>query len=203
LSNLYAERLKSKHGNLDDRTKLILEVFIPSFSVSALLAVTIYVLFDAIRIIRSHGEDDDVNVYFLWAFSIGNFVVDVLSSLMFYFRGKDALVTSSPHAPLRTFSLDRRSFDMGKRNFFAPVPTTDNVVVVPNLNMLSALTHVGGDTLRTLSVFTAAVISTAGGFKGSLCDAWASVVVSVSIIICVLPLCNEIYKAATTTNSSE
>ena len=43
-----------------------------------------------------------------------------------------------------------------------------------NLNMISAFTHVGGDTLRTLSVFVAAAIATFSGTPGYLCDAWAS-----------------------------
>ena len=62
--------------------------------------------------------------------------------------------------------------------------------------MISALTHVGGDTMRTMSVFFAAVIATAGQ-PSSLCDAWAAIVVSFTICIAVIPLVNEIYKAAT------
>lgn len=189
---MYAERVKSKYGVLDDGTRRVLEVFIPSISVMALLGVTGYILADAIGIIQEGESDDDVNVYFLWAFSSANFLVDLISSLMFYWRGKDALV-SEHHAPLRTFSLDRRSFDMGKRPL---IP-----INIPNLNMMSALTHVGGDTLRTVSVFIAALVATVSDVDGSLCDAWASIVVSISIIICVIPLCHEIYKAAFNKNS--
>jgi len=185
--NMYAERVKAKYGTLDDTTRRILEVYIPTFSVTALLGVTGWIVSDAIGVIQGGGGDDDVNVYFLWAFSVANFFVDLFSSLMFYMRGKDALIATNPnHAPLRTFSLDRRSMDMGKRP----------LIPLPNLNMLSALTHVGGDSLRTLSVFMAALISTAFNQDGTLCDAWASIVVSISIVICVIPLCREIYKAA-------
>jgi Co/Zn/Cd efflux system component len=62
--------------------------------------------------------------------------------------------------------------------------------------MMSALTHVGGDTMRTASVFIAAVIATASNASSSLCDAWAAVVVSFTICCAVIPLINEIYKAA-------
>jgi Co/Zn/Cd efflux system component len=205
---MYAERVKSRSGGkLDERTKRILEVYIPSFSVTALLAVTGYITADAISTIQSGGDGDDVNIYFLWAFSVANFFVDLFSSLMFYLRGKDGLLAQRAsllgghpeiaahgqhdlsHAPLRTFSLDRRSIDMTKRPI---IPKA----ILPNLNMLSALTHVGGDSLRTLSIFLAAVISTAGNQSAALCDAWASVVVSITIVICVIPLCREIYRAA-------
>ena len=142
----------------------MLEVYIPSFSVTALIGVTIYITYDAATVLASGGEDDDVNVYFLWAFSSANFLVDFLSSLLFYLRGKDGLMVNANNpkqdqAPLRTFSLDRQSADMEKRH---PLD-----LPIFNLNMLSALTHVGGDTLCTTSVFVAAIIATAGGVEGS------------------------------------
>lgn len=183
---MYAERVKAKYGVLDETTKRVLEVYIPTFSVTALLAVTGWITSDAIAVIQGNGDDDEVNVYFLWGFSVANFFVDLFSSLMFYMRGKEALIADVSHAPLRTFSLDRRSVDMRKRP----------LISLPNLNMLSALTHVGGDTLRTLSVFIAALITTAFNQDSALCDAWAAIVVSISIVICVIPLCKEIYKAA-------
>jgi Co/Zn/Cd efflux system component len=157
--------------------------------VTALVAVTIYISVDAISVIKEHGkEGDEVNIIFLYAFAAGNFFVDLISSIMFYLRGKDALVNvhDTLHAPLRTFSLDRSSIDMGKRS------------LLPNLNMISALTHVGSDTLRTASVFIAALIATFGKQNGNLCDAWAAVVVSITIFAAIIPLCTEIYKAATT-----
>ena len=64
-----------------------------------------------------------------------------------------------------------------------------------NLNMMSAFTHVGGDTLRTLSVFVAAAIATASSVPGYLCDAWAAVFVSLTIVITIMPLCTEIVRA--------
>lgn len=184
---MYAERVKAQTGVLDSGTRRVLEVYIPMFSVCALIGVTCYIVSDAIAVIRDGGEDDEVNVIFLWAFSITSAFVDVITSLMFYWGGKDALTTEH-HAPLRTFSLDRRSIDMGKRTL---IPTT-----ILNLNMMSALTHVGGDSLRTLAVFVAALIATLTDYDGSLCDAWASIVVSASIFLFVIPLCSEIYKAA-------
>lgn len=173
---MYAEFVKAKYGVLDDGTRRVLEVYIPTFSVSALIAITCWILCDAIRIIQSRGIDDDVNIYFLWGFSVANFLVDFISSLLFYFR----------HTPLRSIQLDSTCVDIGIRPLIPRL----------NLNMLSALTHVAGDTMRTVSVFVAAFISTVFHQPGSLCDAWASVAVSITIFICVIPLCREIVKEA-------
>lgn len=261
---MYAEWIKNKHGFLDGRTRFILEVYIPSFSVLALLAVTAYIMSDAVNVIRNKGHDDgsEVSVVYLFAFSTGNFLVDVFSSLMFYLRGvdgfknythvkileEDAMTTDSERAPLRHYSLDDRterlivgSEDVLNNYYGTQTLTTNNInnptststahnsnnskpeatdkqkeeTALPapaslvedfshtvrkirhNLNMLSAFTHVGSDTLRTLSVFVAAMIATFTGVSGNLCDAWAAVVVSLTICGAVMPLCSEIYKAAT------
>lgn len=287
---MYAEWVKAKQGYLDGKTRYLLEVYIPSFSVMALLGVTIYIMSDAVRVIRNHGDDgEEVSVVFLYAFSCGNFAVDVFSSLMFYLRGTDGFknyhhvvqVTHGPdsmdssshhpfdaeqggvgaHAgaaaakhdhfvpPLRAHSLDERTErfihdsettlhahqqekqqKMNRHSASATAVPVTAVSAAPaaapatahdgcsyqhgetpcrsvsmttvrkirnNLNMMSAFTHVGSDTMRTLSVFVAAVIASTTGYSGNLCDAWAAVVVSVTIFAAVIPLCAEIYKAAT------
>jgi Co/Zn/Cd efflux system component len=263
---MYAEWLKNKYGHLNAHKRFVLEVYIPSFSVLALLAVTAYVLSDAINVIRNKGRDDgeDVNVVFLFAFSTGNFMVDVLSSLMFYLRGSDGFKhyaqvlflnddssahhsgTSEEHEQqqqsdqlavkepgLRHYSIDERterliieseealhSYQQQKQHDkhrpHSPraqrlaSPRTDNHKedgknpigsavrkIRHNLNMLSAFTHVGSDTLRTVSVFIAALVATFSGYSGNLCDAWAAVVVSITICFAVIPLLSEIFSAAT------
>lgn len=258
---MYAEWLKNKHGHLNAHTRFVLEVYIPSFSVLALLGVTAYILSDAINVIRNKGRDDggEVSIVFLFAFSTGNFIVDVLSSVMFYLRGSDGfkhyaqvlLLSDSSEKReqlndqlpvkepgLRHYSIDERTerliieseealhsyrieqdkkksnqMEQNKQN---QLPTTraprlaspredksnDPIgsavrKIRHNLNMLSAFTHVGSDTLRTMSVFIAAMIATFSGYSGNLCDAWAAVVVSLTICFAVMPLLSEIYRAAT------
>ena len=56
-----------------------------------------------------------------------------------------------------------------------------------NLNMLSAFVHVGGDTIRTLSVIIGATISTTAHIDT---DKW--------IVLMVIPLIRDIIIAATT-----
>lgn len=169
---MYAERLKAG-DELSVRTKFILEIGVPSFSVMALLGVTGYISSDAIEVIYSNGSEDDVNIYFLFGFAAANFFVDIVSSYMFYVRRHEIF-------------LDQALMD---ENTSMTTSTKSN----KNLNMISAFTHVGGDTMRTFAVFFAALISSVTSASGSICDAWAAVVVSGTIILCVLPLIKEIY----------
>lgn len=65
-----------------------------------------------------------------------------------------------------------------------------------NLNMLSAFVHVGGDTIRTLSVIIGAAVSTIFHVDADICDAWAAIVVSVTIVFMVVPLIRDIITSA-------
>lgn len=65
---MYSEHVKAKQGQLDVNTKFILEVGIPSFSVCALLGVTVWITLDAIAVIMN-PENESVNVYFLFGFA--------------------------------------------------------------------------------------------------------------------------------------
>ena len=64
-----------------------------------------------------------------------------------------------------------------------------------NLNMISAFTHLTGDSMRTFSVIVAALISTIAGIPSNICDAWAAIVVTITICFMVIPLVWEINKA--------
>lgn len=177
---MYAERVKAKQGTIDPATRRILEVYVPTFSICALLGVTGWITSDAIKVIMNGDDGDDVNVAFLFGFASANFVIDVISSILFYTR-KDSVLKDEP---LHTFSMDRNSIAWSKKP------------LLPNLNMISALTHVGSDTMRTCSVFIAAMIATVGHQSSSLCDAWAAVVVSITIVLAVIPLIKEIVNVA-------
>jgi cation diffusion facilitator family transporter len=65
-----------------------------------------------------------------------------------------------------------------------------------NLNMISAFTHILGDTLRTISMFVAALVSTLSGIDGDICDAAAAIVVAVSILAICGPIIIDIKNAA-------
>eukprot|EP01036_Dinobryon_divergens_P025534 gene25534-34091_t len=205
-TNMYAEWLKSKGEKLSSRTKIILEVGIPCFSICALLGVTAYITSDAVEVIKSNGADDDLDVYFLYGFASANFIVDVISAYLFYVRRKVVFL----YIPLLTdqersssSSIDEKDPEAEGSNILGSnllamkrIPSPDEKPQEKNLNMISAFTHVGGDTLRTCAVFIAAVVSDTTSVSGSVCDAWAAVIVSITIIICVIPLTKEIYHKA-------
>jgi len=178
---MYAEIQKKRGNEISESTRFMLEVCIPSFSVCALLGVVGWITSDAVQVIISNQGGDDVDVGFLYGFACANFLVDGISSGLFYLKRKDVLVSEA------IILSSKHSFTLEKEG---------DIKQKANLNMISALTHVGGDTMRTSSIFFAAVIATAGQ-PSSLCDAWTAIVVSFTICIAVIPLVNEIYKAAT------
>jgi Co/Zn/Cd efflux system component len=71
------------------------------------------------------------------------------------------------------------------------------MILSKNINMMSALTHVSGDTLRTVSVFVSAIVASVTDVPTSVCDAWAAVVVSLTILGIVIPLLREILLSVT------
>lgn len=65
-----------------------------------------------------------------------------------------------------------------------------------NLNMISAFTHILGDTLRTIAMFVAALVSTITGIDGDICDASAAIVVAISMLVLCGPIIIDIKNAA-------
>lgn len=67
-----------------------------------------------------------------------------------------------------------------------------------NLNMVSAFTHLSGDTFRTVAVFASALVSDVfPSCSRAKIDAWAAIVVSVSILFATAPLIFGIVDTAT------
>ena len=65
---------------------------------------------------------------------------------------------------------------------------------VNNVNMMSALSHVSADTLRTFAVFFSALVVTLFGVNSALSDAWASLFCNCTIFMTLIPLFGEIRK---------
>ena len=86
----------------------------------------------------------------------------------------------------------------GNAKFLCCCCEIGSTAVKRNLNMLSAFTHIGGDSLRTLSVFCAATYSSLSGVDGDVCDAYAAIAVGITIVLLVLPLFGNIIIACST-----
>lgn len=69
---MYAERIKSSGNAIDEPTRMMLEVYIPTFSICCLLAVTGWITFDAVNVISGKDKDEDTNMYYLFGFSSGD-----------------------------------------------------------------------------------------------------------------------------------
>ena len=86
-TNMLAEKIKARDGNLSKQQRFLLEVAVPSFSVLSLLGVTAWITTEAVRtLMYPSPEDEDVNIYVLWGFSSLNMVVDIASFYMFWLR---------------------------------------------------------------------------------------------------------------------
>jgi Co/Zn/Cd efflux system component len=105
---------------------------------------------------------------------------------MFYLRRHDVFQESKPLMSMSLFN-----------EIINPSSPVDIEERKSNVNMMSAMTHIGGDSFRTASVFICAVVASTTSISSDLCDAWAAVAVTLSIILFIIPLCKEIYSAAT------
>ena len=169
--------------------RFILEVVIPAISLCCLLIVTGYVTAEAIDVIRRPTEDHEiVNIYFLFGFSFINVFVDLLSSCMFFRNGEeDVFLSYRIKKRISSYNSLSESIEEAERE------EPGNA----NLNMISAFTHLTGDSLRTFSVIVAALISLVANIPSNICDAWAAIVVTITICFMAIPLLREIYKATT------
>jgi Co/Zn/Cd efflux system component len=149
-----------------------MQVGIPTFSVITLLAVSAWIAKDAVVILlRPVDVSQTVNPIFLFGYSSANALVDLICGILFYLRKKDVL---------KMKALD--DVHTGQHNHHT------------NVNMASALTHVGGDILRTISVFVAALVGVTTNISTTKTDAWAAIIVTITILFLVAPLIGEIIK---------
>jgi Co/Zn/Cd efflux system component len=225
ICNAYVEWYKANHiGHSNNRSMICVEIVIPILSLFALLGTTIYIVIDAINLLHHPPAKDDVNVDYLFSYSVGNFVVDIICSGLFYLRRnqifqeqetipKISLNTSISFNPEDDLEVDEEEKEFGTLDGSSSRPTTSSTHLdrhedcfstckscftcgccTPsssghvNINMMSAFVHVLGDTLRTIAIFLAAFVSTITGIDGDICDAWAAILVSGSILVICWPL---------------
>ena len=148
---------------------------------------------ESIQEIRFPTNEGSVNVFFLYGFASFNLIIDVASTYMFLRKGKNFAYT------------EQSSVEQGKDQAIDIMP--GNQVIMPaieqpiilqktiNINMLAAFSHLGADSLRTASIFLAAIVASSTDIDSGLCDAWAAIIVSSTIFVMAAPLINYIIKA--------
>lgn len=186
-SNIYAERVKARGEILTFAQKMRIEVIIPIFSACALGGVSGYVGAQALEVIlHPNDEGKDVSVTILFAYASVNMLIDLISNFLFIRKQNQTFYVKTARIAHPHLIADDHSAVESITNPPKQIST--------NMNMLSAFAHITGDTLRTLAVFAAAIMASTTRIPASLCDAWAAVLVTITIIGLLIPLCMEIYK---------
>eukprot|EP01038_Epipyxis_sp_PR26KG_P004310 gene4310-6107_t len=235
MGNMYAEWFKNRYRDEQSfNCRIAVELIIPTISVCGLIGVNSYIMFDAVsKLLRP--DLYEVNIEYLYIFSMVNLLVDLICSVLFLIRGKNLFVEDMDLYNNQKFQLsldttvnfesdeefgileDDFLFDNSGNlsnssaihhstldndissscwksitfdNFFSVLCSSSHTK--KNLNMMSAFTHILGDTFRTVAVLSAALVSSIFSIKGDICDSWAAILVSLSIFIVCLPLLLEI-----------
>jgi len=171
------------------KTLLYLECVGPSFSVITLIAVTIYILNEALgtlaaeKAARADGVvlDDETDVKIMLLFASLNLGIDVVNVFVFK-RNKDSESADSAAAEGDTVNFEESANNDEDETNGTGTPATTN------MNMCSAYTHIFADTLRSIAVLVAALVSMITGASGEYCDAIAAIIVSVIIGCSAVPL---------------
>lgn len=161
-----------------------------------LLGVTCYLTVDAINVISDKsGVVVPVKINYLYGFAAANLFIDFLSSYVFL-RNDSKEHVFFISTVKEVDDLNIFGSDIPNPTLNTEVNSTPKAKKRVNLNMISAFTHLTGDSMRSISVFIAALVSTFSGVQSQICDAWAAVVVTVTIVLMVVPLIREIFRAS-------
>ena len=232
---MYAEKIKIQHASanggepMSTRIRIMLDVIVPSISITLLLSVTIFIAYDALRILLHPPAKDDVAVSYLYTFATLNIIIDLVCGFLFYAKGLGVFreidsnrapstylhgfddkfaLTIDPEEEERTLYMDNLEEEGkggggndngGHQHYSSPSSSSSsssheqgggegNRRHKTNLNVLTAFAHLGGDTLRSLSVFLAALVSSFSGIDADICDAWAALVVAITILALAVPI---------------
>uniref|UniRef100_A0A7S2SW32 Cation efflux protein transmembrane domain-containing protein n=1 Tax=Rhizochromulina marina TaxID=1034831 RepID=A0A7S2SW32_9STRA len=146
LGNLAAE------CNPDEQSKRVVEMAVSGLSLSLLLGFTVYFAVDAIDDIVTAGDkDESVDPHIVLAFAMLGLLFDMLSLFFYAFwngaqhRGYTPLPSDGDQGKLGT-SLSEVAGPRG------------GVAWLGNINMMSALLHVGSDFLRSLTTLIEATV---------------------------------------------
>lgn len=110
ICNIYGEWAKVHNQRSTVTSRIVLEVAIPGLSTVALIAVTLYVLVDAIGILHHPPEKNDVNTNYLYGYAAANLCVDLVCGFLFSLRQGDVFTEAGqvPKLSLDTFvALDQ------------------------------------------------------------------------------------------------
>ncbi|RYG95290.1 hypothetical protein EON65_56200 [archaeon] len=103
VGNAYVEWVKGQYGRISLRMRWVVEVYMPGVSVMALVLVTIYITYDAAKVLFHPPKIDTVDVGYLYGYSAANLLVDIVCGALFYLRSEDVF---EEHEEVPRLSLD-------------------------------------------------------------------------------------------------
>eukprot|EP01065_Artemidia_motanka_P024345 TRINITY_DN289_c0_g1_i8.p1 TRINITY_DN289_c0_g1~~TRINITY_DN289_c0_g1_i8.p1 ORF type:complete len:301 (+),score=140.96 TRINITY_DN289_c0_g1_i8:70-972(+) len=146
----------------DARKKQRNQLLASGFSFFALFGITVYFLQDAVStVISGDFSDDDVNAYIVFAFAVAGLTFDLLCLAPYFLYGCPCFKGKAAEDD----DVDADSEQM---------------------NLCSALMHVSADLMRSTTTFVESILIWAYGINGSKCDAYATVIVSSTILLGLL-----------------
>lgn len=193
--NIYAEYVRATTD--DDARVRTVDVFASTFSVIALVVVTVYVFVGSLqRLVQADDNDGEetVNGRLVVEFAVGNLVLDVVMCVSFW-RG-------SGRGNEGEEDNDDGDESEERRNLEAPLLTEDGeshtaVRWLPHalrdINMCSAFSHLFADTLRTTTELVGGAIESAVESESLKTDAISSIIVSFFIFFAALVVVYEAY----------
>lgn len=157
LGNLAAE------CNPNPRTKKQVELTVAGLSLTLLLGFTLVFFFDAAgEILEPKKEASEVDARIVLAFALLGLLFDTVSITAFFFWAETPLLTTE-----QTSDEETEEHDTAK-----------------DLNVLSALLHIGSDLLRSLTTFVEAIIILSWPKFGSeKVDGWSALIVCFIIAV--------------------
>jgi Co/Zn/Cd efflux system component len=217
LFNWIAERSKNRHFPSDEavvdpkrrrrcrrKRALQLEIVPPVVSVSILVAVTIVVTGNAVKVLRSSKRPTTMpDLRIMMLFSIFNLFLDAVNVFCFSkskenlgIRPEVTTTTMSYGKVANTDDGDDGGHDGDHEHDDHDDDDDTNHDKDPNMNMCSAFTHVFADTLRSLAVIVASAIGlSVVAVEPDRADAIAAIVVSLLIALSLVPLVQGLLKS--------
>ena len=152
---------------------------------------------DAIHVLsNTSGAIEPVNVNYLYGFAAGNLIIDFISTCIFFVNGSSKEHVFFTSTVNKTDCRESSALEGIEQPIDNDLISTSKIKKRMNLNMVSAFTHLTGDSMRSVSVLIAALVSSFSGIQSEICDAWAAISVTVTIVIMIIPLVIEICKAS-------
>ncbi|KAJ8611420.1 hypothetical protein CTAYLR_009012 [Chrysophaeum taylorii] len=184
MGNLYTE---CKGGKEDEAVLAHRALVSTGLSIVVLYGITIWGLSSATAVLLQRPVKDDLEATTVLIFGLIGVVVDAFTLLAFRVWGSDIKepgFTSQGNSRV-IFRMGSMGSGYSHTHTVSSLTRGESVY----MNMCSALTHVLADAVRSMTAITlGVVVLTNRSLNGSVCDAYATLIVALTIILGNIPL---------------